>query len=108
MMSGNCAIGDPSMATTPTITMRMAITIATMGRLIKNFDMLGALRINCHSISDFGNSFGHDAVARAHTAFDDPHFAHALANLHRADRDAVIRADNGYLIASLQFVHRTL
>src|SRR6185437_14307972 len=108
MMSGNCAIGSPSMATTPTSTIRMAITMATMGRLMKNFDMLGALRINRHSVSDFGNSFGHDAVTRAHAAFNDPHFAHAFANLHRTNRDAVIRADNGYLIASLQFVHRTL
>jgi hypothetical protein len=86
----------------------MAITIATMGRFMKNFDMLGALRIDCHSVSDFGNSFRHNAVARAHAAFDDPHFARALANLHCADRDAVVRADNGYLIVTLQFVHRTL
>src|SRR5690242_11707930 len=118
MMSGNCAIGSPSMATTPTITMRMAITIATMGRLMKNFDMgknrslrsrLGLrFRIDGHSVSDFGDSFRHDAVSRAHAAFDDPHFTDALANLHRADRDAVIRADKGYLIVSLQLVHGAL
>ena len=44
--SGNCAIGRLSIATKPTITMRMAITMATMGRLMKNFDMLVLLRGN--------------------------------------------------------------
>jgi len=38
-MFGNCATGSVAMVTTPTITIRMAITIATMGRLMKKFDM---------------------------------------------------------------------
>ena len=38
-MLGNCAIGRPTMVTAPTITMTMAITIATIGRLMKNLDM---------------------------------------------------------------------
>jgi hypothetical protein len=37
-MFGNCATGKVTVITTPTITVRMAMTIATMGRLIKNFD----------------------------------------------------------------------
>ena len=36
---GNRAIGSPAMVTAPTITIRMEITIATMGRLMKNLDM---------------------------------------------------------------------
>src|SRR5580704_1213040 len=51
-MFGNCATGRLAIVTAPTITMRMAITIATMGRLMKKLDMdldsfrsnLGALR----------------------------------------------------------------
>ena len=39
-MLGNCATGRLAMVTAPTITMRMAMTIATMGRLMKNFDIV--------------------------------------------------------------------
>jgi hypothetical protein len=39
-MSGSMAMGSFDMATTPPITVMMAITIATMGRPIKNFDMV--------------------------------------------------------------------
>src|SRR5580692_10736951 len=38
-MLGNCATGRVAMVTAPTITVRMAITIATMGRLMKKLDM---------------------------------------------------------------------
>ena len=38
-MFGNCATGKLKMLTAPTITVRMAITIATMGRLMKNLDI---------------------------------------------------------------------
>src|ERR1700722_11663206 len=38
-MFGNCATGRLAMATAPTITIRMAITIATIGRLMKKLDM---------------------------------------------------------------------
>src|SRR5207253_10551482 len=34
-----CATGRLAIVTAPTITIRMEITIATIGRLIKNFDM---------------------------------------------------------------------
>ncbi|OPY87218.1 MAG: hypothetical protein A4E72_01521 [Syntrophus sp. PtaU1.Bin208] len=51
-MLGNCAVGRPDMATRPTMTMRMAITMATMGRLMKNFDMAD------HLFSVFAGSAG--------------------------------------------------
>ncbi len=38
-MAGNCATGSLRMVIAPTSTIRIAITIATMGRLMKNFDM---------------------------------------------------------------------
>src|ERR1035441_10903181 len=38
-MSGNCATGSVSIEMAPKITVRMAITIATIGRLMKNLDM---------------------------------------------------------------------
>src|ERR1700741_448413 len=49
-MFGNCATGRLAMVTTPTITIRMAITIATMGRLMKKLDMdIGSFRSNSES-----------------------------------------------------------
>src|SRR5262249_53264337 len=42
-MFGNWATGRPTIVTTPTMTIRMAITSATIGRLMKNFDMITAL-----------------------------------------------------------------
>src|SRR6267142_1848163 len=38
-MFGNCATGRLTIVTPPTITVRMAMTIATMGRLMKKLDM---------------------------------------------------------------------
>jgi hypothetical protein len=38
-MFGNCATGKVTIVMAPTITVRIAITIATMGRLMKNLDM---------------------------------------------------------------------
>ena len=39
-MFGNCATGKVAIVTAPTITVRIAITIATIGRLMKNLDMI--------------------------------------------------------------------
>ncbi len=38
-MSGYCATGSWRIDTVPMITISMAITMATIGRLMKNFDM---------------------------------------------------------------------
>src|SRR5437870_13494450 len=38
--SGNCAIGSCNMATMPMITITIEMTIATIGRLMKNLDMV--------------------------------------------------------------------
>src|SRR5208283_873878 len=38
-ISGNCATGSETRETMPQITITMAITIETMGRLMKNLDM---------------------------------------------------------------------
>src|ERR1700722_17989914 len=46
-MFGNCATGRLAIVTAPTITIRMAITIATIGRLMKKLDMdLDSFRSN--------------------------------------------------------------
>jgi hypothetical protein len=38
-MFGNCATGNVAMVIVPTMTVRMAITIATIGRRMKKFAM---------------------------------------------------------------------
>jgi len=43
-MLGNWAMGRRSIETRPTMTVTMEITIATMGRFIKNSDMVSALK----------------------------------------------------------------
>src|ERR1700686_941210 len=42
-ISGNCATGSRKTITAPVITKKIAMTIATMGRLMKNFDIALAL-----------------------------------------------------------------
>src|SRR6185436_10001036 len=43
---GNCATGSPTMVTSPTMTMMIEITMATIGRLMKNFDMSASPEIS--------------------------------------------------------------
>jgi hypothetical protein len=38
-MFGNWAVGSPDMETRPTMVIRIEMTIATIGRLMKNLDM---------------------------------------------------------------------
>ena len=58
-MLGNCEVGRLSIATTPTMTMMIDITMATMGRLIKNFDM-----VYLPSLPAYGFSAAFRCVAR--------------------------------------------
>src|SRR6202142_3863335 len=71
---GNWAIGRPRKATTPTITVSKAMTIATIGRLMKNFAparLPGGLRggegqgIHHRAFPDLLNALRNDPVARA-------------------------------------------
>ena len=64
--------------------------------------------IDCHSVSDFGDSFGDDAVAGIQAAFDDPHLADALGGLDGANGYFVIRAHDSDLVAALQLVDGAL
>src|SRR5213594_525952 len=57
--SGNCAIGSWIMATMPMITITIEMTIATIGRLMKNLDMVVYLG------SDFAVGAGLASVSAA-------------------------------------------
>src|ERR1700716_3471438 len=60
-MFGNCATGRLTIVTPPTITVRMAMTIATMGRLMKKLDMdLDSFQSNSENspLASFGEGAG--------------------------------------------------
>src|SRR2546425_10103735 len=105
-MFGYSATGSCTIATTPTITMRMEITIATMGRLMKNFAMAGRLlrrrgvgrgargQPDLLALAHPVASLHHHALAELEPVRDDPQRAHAHVALHRADVDGVVRLDD--------------
>jgi hypothetical protein len=103
------------------------MTIATMGRLMKNFDMafdsfallamgiqrlldvvLEWLGLYRHSRPEILLAFDNHALARLQAAIDDPHCVCALSYLHRTYADAVVLIDNSNEIAALLFVHGRL
>src|SRR5580700_7603826 len=102
-MLGNWATGRPRMVMAPTSTMRMAITIATMGRFMKNFDM--ALAILClrdkrlgvysRAWAYFLNAFGDDSFAWIQAFCNDPQGADAIANRDCPNANLVVAAHNG-------------
>src|SRR5258708_39196369 len=49
-MFGNCAIGKVTIVIAPTITVRIAITIATIGRRMKKFAMVSAPPFLCKAL----------------------------------------------------------
>src|SRR5512146_1037244 len=93
-MLGYCAMGSPSIATTPTITMMIEMTMATMGRLMKNFDTATypfpgrgcprarwalllrryvrgvGFRVDDESVLDLLDALGDDALAGLQTFLD--------------------------------------
>jgi hypothetical protein len=56
-MLGNCAMGRLKIVMAPISTMRMEITIATIGRLMKNFDMSGYLAFSSATSAAYGFGF---------------------------------------------------
>src|SRR5256712_2171590 len=107
-MFGYCAMGNWNMATRPTITMRIEMTIATMGRLMKNlamalarplglgqrgFDLLASL----YSV----DSLDDDPLARLQPLPDDPEGADALADLDGSKVHRLVASDHGDLVDAL-------
>src|SRR5579863_3124627 len=99
------------MVTAPTITIRIEMTMATMGRLIKNldtgsiafrlwlFDFHGAaVLVLLQTLDDY-------LFAWFDSTFDDPHGSDTVPGFHRPDAHLVVRADDRDLVASLQFAH---
>src|SRR5512139_4079395 len=112
-MLGNWAMGSPVMATRPTIVIRMAMTMATIGRLMKNLDMpdllLPALggggRRGCRFCFPFRGGLrrgdpdpgldlldplDHDRLAGFQPLFDDPKGADPFGGCYRPELDGVV------------------
>src|SRR6202040_2917120 len=98
----------------PIITNRIEITMATIGRLMKNFDMvlLGSrlchfgsvqLRFHLHASPHLLRSFGYDAVAWLQSFRNDPLAAEPVSRFNRLNRDSVFVIHDGDLVATLQF-----
>src|SRR5580704_14380601 len=90
MICGNWAMGSPSSETAPMSTVRMAITIATIGRRMKKEEITGAssarsaarrrgpvrlgrrgLRHDQRAVADLLHAFDDHALARGDAALDD-------------------------------------
>src|SRR5215469_383347 len=110
-MLGNCAIGRLRTVREPTSTRTIEITIATIGRLMKNFDMtLPAHRvcgerfwIDAEAGAHFLNSFGNNPVTRIEPTCDHPTPIHLGSYGDRPDDHLVVGIKNCHLIATLQF-----
>src|SRR6266498_2331215 len=116
-ISGNWATGSPAIATSPPMTVTMAITIATIGRLMRaskslfrspldrrnSVSLCVRLRIYYCPRLDLLCSFYDNGLAGFQSIFDNPLCPAALANFDRAHFNLVIAADYGDLITALQF-----
>src|SRR5712664_3595145 len=115
-MFGNWAMGRLNMLIAPTIIMTMEITMATMGRLIKNFDIglpsltfrPKRLGVYLHARTHLLHALGNHPLAALQSLFNNPLRADAIADIHRPVAHFVLAIDHGYLIAALQFLDCTL
>src|SRR5262245_61530230 len=100
-MLGNCATGRLTIVTAPMTTVRMAMTIATIGRLMKNRDIRLPFSLHCglwgvrarvdaDAHTNLLHSLGDDAFARCKAISYQPHGADALADLHAANAHRVV------------------
>src|SRR5215813_1019103 len=120
-ISGNCATGSRNTITAPPSTKKMAMTIATIGRSMKNLDMVrlslpgrrGRGRGRCVGLGthddpvfDLLEALRHDAFARLEPFSDDPEPVDLFAGLHCAERDLVVRSDDRDLVRALDLLHR--
>ena len=119
--SGNCASGNPNIAMRPPITVTIAITIATIGRLMKKLEIIvnsspialvsvrrgKRLRIDDRFRSDFLCAFGDDVSPGFRPFSNDPHRVRCVRHLDGRIHLVVI-ANDGDLITALQLGDGTL
>src|SRR5689334_2827253 len=97
---GNCATGSPAIVTSPTITMMIDRTIATIGRLMKNLDIAPLLgfnrsfgghiwssvhRIHERALTSLLCAFDYDPLARTKSFLNNPICANPVADFYGLD-----------------------
>src|SRR6185436_1417446 len=105
----------------PSRTMMIEMTMATMGRRMKNCAMALALRHrdggrlgggrtgrHLHPRADFLHALHHDPVAGFQPFVDEPEGADALPRLDHAQLDSVVRLDHGHVVDALELGDRAL
>src|SRR6266850_608993 len=113
-ISGNCASGSPRMETTPTITVMMAMTIATIGRSTKNRATRSAPDLregpgrDDAALSDGRRRADDDLLAGLDAVLDDLEVADAIPDRDRSHDHLVVRAEHLYLITALEIGDRPL
>src|SRR5580692_2171954 len=126
-MLGNCATGRLSTVSAPTSTMTMEITMATIGRLMKNLDMVHPslssrgwltwrclilghiwLGVHTHAGAHPLHSFNYDSVVRVQPVRNDPSVVNPVAHGDRANVNFVVGADDSDLVAALQLRYCSL
>src|ERR1700736_3615305 len=107
-ISGNCDRGRPRMETTPTTTVIIAMTIATIGRSMKNLSTRLTLGL-AERLGGYDGSLSNGRwraydhpLASLQAGFDDLKIADAIANSDRANGDQIAGAQDFYLIAALK------
>src|SRR5271154_1055618 len=115
-MFGNWATGKVRMVREPTSTRTMDITMATMGRLMKNFDMglfilcFGDKRLGGHmrALTYFLHAFSDNTFAWLQSLGDNPLAARLVSDFNRLNGHFVFAINDGDLVATLQLRHGTL
>src|SRR5260370_18980502 len=113
MIFGNWATGRVAIVTAPTITVRIAMTIATIGRLMKNFDILPASLLFRRLVERPGvytrtsnsllDALHNHSLARFQPIPDHPHRPRLAADPDCLDTHRVVAIYGGHLIAALLF-----
>src|ERR1700758_4181563 len=109
-MLGNWATGKVRMVSEPTSTMMMEITIATIGRLIKNFDMelpvLGSrtkwLGVHSRAGAHFLSAFCDDPFSGMQPTGNNPLPANRVPHRNGSNGHFVVTIDDRNLVAPLE------
>src|SRR5215469_11658642 len=104
------------MVSEPTKTRTIEMTIATMGRLMKNFDMgllhrrfcRKRLGVYAHARTHFLNSLSDDAFTGFQPLGNDPSGTDAITHRHGANVHFAVAVHDRNLIGALKFRHGAL
>src|ERR1051325_4875241 len=99
------------MVSDPTSTNTIEITIATIGRLMKNFDITSPLlrlrgerfRFHHNSCTDFLYTLGYHCLAAVESLGDNPFAVDAIADFNGSNTNFVFGVDDRDLICALKF-----